>query len=473
MKRALFLFHRDFRLEDNTSLLQAIRDGYQVLPVFIFPPEQIEPKKNAYFSHPSVQFMCESLVDLDQQLQALGSRMHLFRGKNVAMLASIHKETPLDAIYCNQDYSKYATDRDQEIQAWCTSKGISCVMKEDYGLVPLHEGLLEENRPYLVLAQYYKRLMNKHTIREVDTFRFKETHFTKHTYPKEFSIGRISTLYHPTPQLAIRGGRTLGKKMLHRIQELKDYQEKRDYPALQKTTRASPHLKFGTVSVREMYWTIERLFGKQHGLIRELVFRDFYMKIYALRPELQRGVALYDALDKKIPWSYNQSHFRAWTEGNTGYPLVDAGMRELNATGHQHNRVRMLCGSVLTKYLLIDWRWGLKYFYTHLVDADIYSNTAGWGFVSSTGPDGVPYFRAPFNPFIQSYKFDREAIYIKKWVPELQDVDPKDIHRWYDPAIREKYTQVSSYPAPIIDHKEASARALRTFKKAFAEKYHS
>lgn len=474
MKKALFLFHRDLRLEDNTTLLQALRDGYQVLPVFIFPPEQISPKKNPYFSHPSVQFMCESLVDLDQQLQSYGSRLHLFKGDNVKVLQSIHAQLPFEAIYFNEDYSVYARERDQKIQKWCEKKGVVYQMKEDYGLLPLHEGLLEgpPPRPYMILAQYYKRVLTKHQIREVDHFSFKKEHFTTHKFSKSFPLQDLGTLYNENSQAAIRGGRILGKEMLHRIKDLQDYQEKRNYPALQKTTRASPHLKYGTVSIREMYWTIEKLFGKEHGLIRELIFRDFYMKIYALRPELQRGTALYDALDKLIPWSYDTTVFQHWKDGTTGFPLVDAGMRELNTTGHQHNRLRMLCGSILTKYFLIDWRWGLKYYYIRLVDADIFSNTAGWGFVSSTGPDGVPYFRAPFNPFIQSKKFDVDAVYIKHWVPELKEVDPKDIHKWYDPIVRNKYPTIQ-YGSPIVDYKQASANAVKVFKKAFAEKFHS
>lgn len=458
---ALFLFHRDLRLSDNTSLLAAIEDGYQILPVFIFPPEQIDPKKNEYFSHPAVQFMCESLADLNQQL---AGGLYCFKGKNVATLKKLHSLIPYQAIYSNLDYSKYAVERDTEIANWCKTKGISFVQHEDYGLLPLKDGLLSNpERPYLILAQFYRKVLKEYTIRKVTPYVFSKSDFITPAITDRFT--QLETLYKPLPDLAIHGGRTLGLKMLDNLKNLKDYQEKRNYPALPKTSKASPHLKFGTVSIREMYWRAAELFGKEHGLIRELVFRDFYMKIYALKPELQRGVALHQKLDKNIPWSYDKTLFNAWATGRTGYPLVDAGMAELNQTGHQHNRIRMLCGSVLTKYFLIDWRWGLKYYYTHLVDADIFSNTAGWGFVSSTGPDGVPYFRAPFNPFIQSEKFDKEALYIKKWVPELASVPAKDIHKWFDPNVRSKY-QVS-YPAPVIDHKEASARALQTFKEAY------
>lgn len=467
---ALFIFRRDFRLEDNTALIQAIQDGFKIIPIFVFTPEQIDKKKNPYFSNNSVQFMCESLVDLNEQLHKLGSELHMFYGDNVAILEKIAKEHPFEAIYFNEDYSVYAKKRDLAIQKWCEHKNIPIVTKEDYGLLPLKDGLLNGERPYMILAQYYKKVMKEYKIKNVATYKIQKNHFSNIKFTFQLPIEKIASFYEPNPSLAIHGGRTLGLQALKRLSTLKNYQTERDFPALHKTSMMSPHLKFGTVSVREMYWEIENLFGKEHGLIRELVFRDFYMKIYALQPNLQRGTALYKALDEAIPWSYDTALFNKWKKGLTGYPLVDAGMRELNTTGHQHNRIRMLCGSVLTKYFLIDWRWGLKYYYTHLVDADIYSNTAGWGFVSSTGPDGVPYFRAPFNPFIQSSKFDKEAEYIKYWIPELKDVPAKDIHQWFDPTVRAKYPSID-YPEPVIDHKVASARALKTFKEAFEKKF--
>jgi deoxyribodipyrimidine photo-lyase len=469
MKKAVFIFHRDLRLTDNTALIKSIQDGYQVLPIFIFPPEQIQPKKNPYFSHPAVQFMCESLIDLDtQQLQPLNAKLYFFKGQNTAILTKLYKQYPFDAIYFNQDYSVYATERDQAIQEWSNKKNILCIQAEDYGLLPLREGLVEqgtpEERPYLILAQFYNRVMNT-DIRKPNPFTFSPNHFLTPSLTT-FPPINLHTLYTPTKDLAIHGGRTKAITLLDtHLKTLKDYQTNRNYPALQQTSKASPHLKFGTISIREMYDRVKSLFGKSHGLIRELVFRDFYLKIYALKPELQRGKALYHTLDQNIPWSYDQTLFNAWANAKTGYPLVDAGMRELNQTAHQHNRIRMLCGSVLTKYFLIDWRLGLKYYYTHLVDADIYSNTAGWGFVSSTGPDGVPYFRAPFNPYIQSKKYDPDALYIKHWLPELKDVPPKDIHKWYDPTVRAKYPTIQ-YPSPILDHTQASARALVTFKNA-------
>lgn len=467
---ALFIFRRDFRLKDNTALIQAIRDGYEILPIFIFTPEQIDKSKNKYFSNNSVQFMCESLIDLNKQLTKYNSRLHIFYGDNIDIIEKINSQLNIDAIYYNKDHSVYSIERDDKITKWCSEHNIITKSPEDYTLIPLNEGLVNNERPYLILAQFYKKIMKEIPIRKIDKKTFKSSYFITNTFDNEIVIDKINRYYEENSNLAIRGGRNNALKNLKNIENLEKYKDERDYPALHKTSMMSPHLKFGNVSIREMYWKIETLFGKEHDLIRELIFRDFYYKIYALNPKLQRGKALYDSFDKAIPWSYDKELFDKWANGKTGYPLVDAGMRELNTTGHQHNRIRMLCGSVLTKYFLIDWRWGLKYYYTHLVDADIYSNTAGWGFVSSTGPDGVPYFRAPFNPFIQSKKFDKEAEYIKYWIPELNDVDAKDIHRWNEKDIRNKYKNID-YPEPVIDHKYASQRALKTFKDAFEKKF--
>lgn len=466
MSKGVFLFQRDLRLDDNTTLLKALQECSSVLAIFIFTPEQIDRKKNPYFSDPAVQFMCESLKDLNDQLK---NRLHVFYGSHTTVLNQIYKEVPFDRLYSNQDYSVYAKERDQRIQEWCNVKKISFVQEEDYGLMPLKSVLVENERPYMVLSQFYKRFLKEFTVREPKSYPSSKDRFVSHRFSKAMALSEWHQFYKETPQLAIHGGRTEGLQRLKKLNELKDYQKERDYPALGKTSKMSPHLKFGTVSIREMYWAIRNTLGKDHGLIRELVFRDFYLKIYAMNPKLQRGQALHHGLDKAMPWRYSKKDFQQWLEGKTGFPLVDAGMRELNTTGHQHNRIRMLCASVLTKYLLIDWRWGLKYYYTHLVDADIFSNTAGWGFASSTGPDATPYFRAPFNPFLQSKKFDKDAVYIKQWIPELKEVDPKDIHQWMDPTIRAKYPNVN-YPAPIIDAKEASARAINVYKEAFSKR---
>ena len=469
-KKGIFLFHRDLRLYDNSGLIKAINDGYDVIPVFIFPPEQIDSKKNKYFSHNAVQFMTESLTDLDEQIKKAGGQGLLcILGDNIEVLSSLFKQVgDISAVYSNEDYTVYARKRDEAIQKLCEKNKVAFETSEDYGLLGIREGLLENERPYMVLSQYYRNLQQNYNIRKPEPFHGKFVSITELSKKIKgvISISNLKQLYTENPNISVHGGRENGLKRMKMIENLKDYQEKRDYPAQPKTSLMSAFLKFGCVSIREMYWHIRELFGKDHGLIRELVFRDFYMKIYGLKPELQRGKALHDALDKAIPWSYDKVLFKKWCEGKTGFPIVDAGMRQLNEIGWQHNRVRMITSNLLTKYLLVDWRLGEKYFAQQLVDYDPASNAMGWQWSSSVGPDAVPYFRAPFNPYIQSKKFDKDCEYIKKWVPELAEVDPKDIHKWDDEKVRAKYPTIS-YPAPLVYQKEASRRAVEIYKKAF------
>ena len=464
MTIALFLFHRDLRLTDNTSLIECIKEGHQILPVFIFPPDQIDPKKNEYFSHPAVQFMCESLEDLDDQLQKAGSQLYLFEGDNIKVLNKIFREHLFDSVWFNEDYSKYARDRDHEIEVWCKKKGISCEMREDYSLLPFQECFVKKDKPYEVFSPFYRKFQT-YTIPKVDGYKTFKGKFAHPKIKGVLSLKKIHTFYEAQDDLAFHGGRANGLKMLRRIKTIKHYDRDRDYPSLDQTTHASPHLKFGTVSIREMYHEVLHCFSNHHNLVRELAFKEFYLRIYAFYPELQRDTAFHDHLDKKVRWSYSKKNFDKWANAETGFPIVDAGMRQLNKSGYQHNRIRMICASFLSKYLLIDWRWGAKYYYQHLVDCDIFSNTAGWGFSSSTGADPTPYFRAPFNPFLQSKKFDEDAAYIKRWIPELKQVKPADLHKWFDPKVREKYPDVE-YPEPMVDYEEASSNALKEFKKS-------
>lgn len=470
-KTCIFLFHRDLRLDDNTGLIQATKDGYNILPVFIFPQEQIDAKKNRYFSHNAVQFMVESLLDLNSQIKKHGGDGVLFmKGDTIECLEKIRKQKNIDALYTNADYTQYAQKRDHAIDMWCKKQDIVYKSAEDYGLLGLHEGLLdagtEQERPYTNLAQFYRHFQQHLTVRKPEAFHGSFVKIANISLPDKVSIKDLGKFYHENPNIAVRGGRVNGLKQMEHIKTLKDYQVGRDYPAMLKTSMMSGYLKFGNTSIREMYWYIRELFGKEHGLIRELVFRDFYSKIYNLRPELQRGQAFHDKLDKAIPWSYDKKLFQAWCEGRTGFPLVDAGMRQLNTIGLQHNRVRMVTSNILTKYFLIDWRLGERYFAKKLVDYDPASNAMGWQWSSSVGPDAVPYFRYPFNPYVQSKKFDPDCEYIKKWLPELADVDPRDIHKWGDEKVRAKYHGID-YPAPLVDQKKASHRAVKIYKEAF------
>ena len=469
---AVFLFHRDLRLPDNTALLKAVRDGYRVLPVFVFPPEQIDPRKNKVFSHAAVQFMCESLQDLDQQLRTVGSQLFMLRGSYSEVLGLLSKHTRFQAIYSNRDESIYARQRDDTIAAWCKKNGVDFMQTEDYGLIPLKDGLLPDGRPYTVLQQYLNRFDKDLQVRVPDRFKFAPKHFVESGTWRDvplLQVDNLTALYKPNPEIKVKGGRLVGIKRLKDIKRHNQYATLREYPGKEGTTRASAYLKFGCFSIREMYWEVVKHFGKHHGIIRELVFRDFYFKIYALDPELQRTRAFHTYLDTHIPWKEDKHRWDAWTQGRTGYPLVDAGMRQLATEGWMHNRVRMVVATVATRYMLLDWRSCAKFFYASLVDADPFSNTAGWQWSAGVGVQNmIARLRPPMNPFLQSKKYDVDGEYIKHWVPELRDIPSRDIHRWYEPAVRSKYATVTTYPAPVVDPKQASAATTKRFHDILA-----
>lgn len=470
-KSGLFLFHRDLRVPDNTALIQALNSTDHVIPVFIFPPEQIDASKNKYFSNAAVQFMCESLSDLNV---ATNNKLNLFRGDTLDTLDQIYKNKPFTALYQNKDITYYAQQRDAKIAKWCKSKGIEFINLEDYDLFPSSTGLVPSSgKPYTILAQYYDRYLKDLEVAKPSPHNTKLTSkfvapSSLHNLKSYIPLKDIHQFYTQDPNIEQKGGRTHALAKLKRLGSYKSYDKTRDFPANDKgTTKLSAYIKFGCVSIREVYWrAVEAFKTRDHPLIRELIFRSHYYKNYSFRPELQRGIAYLDHNDKHIPWKYDKAVFSAWKEGRTGFPIVDAAMRQLNTTHWMHNRTRMVVASVLTKYLLIDWRKGEQYFATQLVDYDPISNLAGWGFGSSTGFDNPQNItRAPMNPMIQSKKFDPQAEYIKRWVPELRDVPAADIHRWDEEKIRAKHPTIT-YPAPIIDRREASARAMKLWKAA-------
>lgn len=465
---SLFIFHRDLRIHDNTALLQALKDSQKVYLIFIFTPEQINPLKNKYFSNASVQFMCESLVDLKA---ATHDKLQFYMGDTVHVLDAL-RSASFDAVYQNKDITHYAQERDRKIEAWCQKHNLAFHNLEDYDLFPAAEGLVPASqKPYTILSQYYDRYLKSLEVR-------KPTKLAA-TYTQKFvalpsrlkesiTVDQIHDFYQYDSNIQQQGGRQQALVRLKKLRSYKNYAKTRDFPANdQGTTKLSAYIKFGCVSIREIYWKCVETFGtRDHPLIRELIFRSHYYKNYSSRPELQRGKAYLDYIDKEIPWKYDKRTLDAWKTGVTGFPLVDAGMRQLNTVHWMHNRVRMLVASVLSKYLLIDWREGERYFATQLVDYDPISNLAGWGFGSSTGFDNPQNItRAPMNPMIQSKKFDPDAKYIKQWVPELKDVAPADIHKWDQEKVRRKYPDCK-YPAPIVDRAEVSSRAMKLWKKA-------
>jgi len=469
-KIAVFIFRRDLRIFDNTSLIAAAADGFKILPVFIFPPEQIDEKENEYFSHPCVQFMCLSLSQVHKELVKIGSKLNFIKLANADALTQLKKEVNFDAVYSNEDYSFYAVSRDQEVRSWCRENRVKFVQKEDYGMMKLDENLDKHKRPIRTHAAFMRGFRANCTVRRPTEVAWTPDNFVSFDLNCEIPEQQIHTFYENNPKLAVTPGRSGGMANLKSFEKLVDYRAQHNMLD-QETSRSSPHTKFGTVSVRETYWRGMDLFGEDFHVIRQLGWREMYLKVYAARPEWQKGQSIHKILDEHVDWSYDEEVFQKWCQGETGFPIVDAGMRELNETGFQHNRARMNCASVLTKILLIDWRWGYKFFYRKLVDSDIFNNTAGWGVLSSTGlgqgsagPDNPPYIN-PFNPFMQSQKFDPHCEYIKKWVPELANVQNRDIHKWHEQAARRKYTNCK-YPAPIVNYSQAAQRCHDIFNKA-------
>ena len=471
----IFIFHRDLRLVDNTALLQAPKP---LIPVFMFIDEQIDPKKNTYFSNNAVQFMCESLVDLDKSLRKLGSHLNLFRTSSVtSQLDALHKNTPIASITQNKDVSLYAHKRDAEIQKWCDSQTPKVTFNNipnDYDIVSETQGLLPNNKPYYVLAAYYRRIIKD--IKEnrihitVHNNTYKKRDFKTQFLQNQISFETIKNYYTYNPNLITEGGRTYALKRIQTIfPQLHNYDNDRNYPAVELTTLLSAHLKFGTISTREFVQaTIDEFKlnknNPDNSLVREIIFRSFYIKMALENTGLQRDKSFRQDIDTHITWLPKSNpnyakYWKAWTTGNTGFPLVDAGMRQLNTTGYMHGRTRMVAATVLVRYFMIDWRDGAKYFAQCLTDYDPISNNMGWQFSASLGENSQNVYRAPMNPFLQSAKYDADAIYIKKWVPELANTPTKQIHtcNWD--------IEITKYPKPIIDQKAASAKTVTMWRQ--------
>lgn len=447
-KKSLFIFRRDLRLEDNTGLYFALENSQEAILCFIFSPEQIE--NNPYRSDHCLQFMIESLEDLEKEIIAKGGKLYLFYEKPEKIVAELIKKQHVDAVVVNRDYTPYSIKRDQQIEATCKKMGVSFCSFDDVLLHSPDLTLKRDGKPYTVFTPFYRNAMRL-DVKSPLSNRYKNY------YSGSIPLAAGSSLYKTILSerlLPPSGGRVAALKILEKMEEFSYYESLRDFPSEQATTHLSAHLKFTTCSPREVYWTIYRQLGASSALIRSLHWRDFFTSIGFYFPHVFSG-AFHTKFDR-IPWSNDEQSFKKWCEGKTGFPIVDAGMRELNLTGFMHNRVRMIAASFLVKDLHIDWRWGEKYFAQKLIDYDPAINNGNWQWSASTGCDAQPYFRI-FNPWAQALKFDSSCLYIKKWVPELATIPPEVIHKWY----QEKYhSNYPNYPNPIVDHHKASKFAL-------------
>lgn len=455
--RSIFVFRRDLRVYDNTALLAAMRASESVIPVFVLDSRQCRPHQ--YFSINAVGFLIESLFELRQEIAEQGGQLVISEGVAEEIIPDLAKRFGASSVFVNKDYTPFSRRRDRELAQRLEGAGIGFHSFSDALLLEPSEFSKADGKPYTVFTPFYKKASTipvRSPSEPSERLRFAKPDSALGDWApadlnKYFAVGAAAQRVH-------RGGRKEGLKLLQRLSERANYDRERDYPALAATTLLSPHNKFGTLSIREVYREMARHFGKECTLIRELYWRDFFTHIawhfpHVFESSFQAGL---DALE----WSNNDEHFEAWCQGRTGFPIVDAGMRELIATGNMHNRVRMIVASFLVKDLHVNWRRGEAFFARHLTDYDPSVNNGSWQWAASTGCDAQPYFRI-FNPWLQQAKFDPQCSYIKRWVPELAAVYAKNIHALADDDCQ----RAKGYPAPIVDHAIEKEVTLEAFEK--------
>lgn len=447
-KRGLFIFRRDLRGFDNTALIKAVDECEEVLCVFIFTPTQIT--NNKYKSDACVQFMCESLIQLKKYVP-----VKFFYGEPSTVLPMLKEHFDFEAIYLNMDYTPYSRKRDAKIEKWAVHNKLGFHSSEDYMLHPLSDNILNgTNKPYTTYTFY------KNAAKKLDVpfpKKLTKENFYTDRIDGELTKENMAGFFTINKNIHVRGGRKNALAILKKIGTFGEYQFTRDLPAIE-TTNLSAYNKFGCVSPREIYHTITKSF-EDHPLVDQLIWRDFYYYLLWYFPHSQNG-SFHTKFDK-FEWDDDKTMFKKWRTGKTGFPLVDAGMRQMNATGYMHNRVRMVCAQFLVKNLLINWKVGELYFATKLVDYDPAQNVGNWQWNASTGVDRFRFGIRMFSPF-QSDKYDTEAIYIKRWIPELQNVSAKHIHTW-SKDVKDNYE--CTYPAPIVDYKEMAAEFKKRYTK--------
>jgi deoxyribodipyrimidine photo-lyase len=432
-KAAIFWHRRDLRLHDNAGLYHALRSGSPVLCLFIFDKNILDKLTNQH--DPRITFIYDSLLKIQKELRELGSDILIHYGTPKQVWNKLIDEFEISGVYANQDYEPYAKSRDQEIEAILKRKDIPLNTYKDQVIFDKDEVQTGQNTPYTVFTPYSKAWKAKCNDFYLSSYPTKKyfKHFLK---IKEQDFPRVEDLGFKRSDVDIPSSKI-------KNEVLEKYDERRDFPALPGTTHLGIHLRFGTVSIRDLARKGFEISAKWLG---ELIWRDFYQQILWHFPHVGEGKAFRPEYDR-IKWRNNEKEFKLWCEGKTGYPLVDAGMREINATGFMHNRVRMVVASFLTKHLLIDWRWGEAYFAEKLLDFDLAANNGGWQWSAGSGTDAAPYFRI-FNPASQAEKFDPKGEYIRKWVPEFNSLE---------------------YPEPMVDHKMARERCLKAYKEALAK----
>ncbi len=428
----VFWFRRDLRLHDNAGLYQALKSNRPVLPIFIFDTlilDHLKEEKDA-----RIHFIHQEISRLQTELKELGSALWVFHGKPLEAFKQLTSQFRIAEVFINRDYEPYAKEREKQIWDFLESKGIGFKGFKDQVVFEKREVIKDDGAPYVIYSPYRKKWDKIFSEKGID-------HYPSETLKENF----FNTSGWPIPSLASMGFKPANVPFPDRSvndEVIRDYHKNRNYPAKNGTSRLSVHLRFGTISIRNLVEKAQRL---NSAFLNELVWRDFYQMILWHFPRV-----VHESFKKAydwIPWRNNEEEFDLWCRGQTGFPMVDAGMRQLNTIGYMHNRLRMVTASFLTKHLLIDWRWGEAYFGEKLLDYELASNNGGWQWAAGSGVDAAPYFRI-FNPERQIQRFDPDYRFIQHWIPEFGTPE---------------------YPKPIVNHKEARERALKTYKAALNE----
>ena len=427
-KVVLFWFRRDLRLEDNRGLFYALKEHRNVLPLFVYDTHilrRLPSKKDA-----RLVFISEQIKILKQKLESMGSTLLLRHGEPIRVFEELLKTFDIGAVYTNIDYEPYGKERDARIKYLLDSHKVPFRSFKDHVIFEKDEVVKQNGTPYQVFTPYsrqWKKQLKENNVLSLDTSSLKDS-FLKSDPGEDI----------PIEDMGFQSISVLFASKEIKKSTLVNYSKNRDFPASDGTSRLGVHLRFGTVSIRNL---VRKAQEHSEAFLNELIWREFYMMILWHYPKVV-DFAFKPAYDF-VEWRNDENDFDAWCKGKTGYPIVDAGMRELNETGYMHNRARMITASFLTKHLLTDWRWGEQYFADKLLDFELSSNNGGWQWAAGSGCDAAPYFRV-FNPEIQTKKFDPQWEYIRKWVPEAGSKD---------------------YPKPLVDHKFARERALEAYKK--------
>lgn len=426
----LFWFRRDLRLHDNAGLYQALQSGLPVIPIFIFDPkilDRLEEKNDR-----RVAFIHAALEEMQQQLAVVGSSLEVYHGTPAEVWDGLAEKYPISHVFTNHDYEPYAQERDDMVKQLLEAKGAQFQTFKDQVIFEQSEVVKDDGKPYTVFTPYSRKWKSALAVQPINN------------HPSELHLQHFfKQSPQPIPELASMGFQPNETPFPAKVVEeelLQHYQDRRNFPGIAGTSKLGVHLRFGTISIRQL---AKQALAVSETFLNELIWRDFYHMILWHFPRVGRSKAFKPEYDG-IEWRQDNGEFAAWCEGRTGYPIVDAGMRELNATGFMHNRVRMITASFLTKHLLLDWRLGEAYFAQKLLDFDLAANNGGWQWAAGSGCDAAPYFRI-FNPRLQTEKFDKQLQYIRHWIPELDSF---------------------GYPKPIVDHEFARKRCLDVYGKA-------